>query len=104
MALDNTPNIKRVAADIAGRELSLETGRIAGLAQGAVVVQYGDSMVLTTAIGEEQQRTDSASVRRAMGNLRAVLVNRLRSRDLDEATVHQVVALIDEAAQKIERL
>ena len=56
------------------------------------------------AIGEEQQRTDSASVRRAMGNLRAVLVNRLRSRDLDEATVHQVVALIDEAAQKIERL
>ncbi len=56
------------------------------------------------AIGEEQQRTDRASVRRAMGNLRAVLVNRLRSRDLDEATVHQVVALIDEAAQKIERL
>ena len=58
MTLDNTPNIKRVAADIAGRELSLETGRIAGLAQGAVVVQYGDSMVLTTAIGEQQPRED----------------------------------------------
>lgn len=56
------------------------------------------------AVGEEQQRTDSASVRRAMGNLRAVLMNRLRDRDLDEATLHEIVARIDEAAQKIERL
>src|SRR3546814_16116072 len=56
------------------------------------------------AIGEERQRTDSASVRRAMGNLRQVLMNRLGGRDIDEATLHQLVALIDEAAQKIERL
>ena len=57
-----------------------------------------------TAVGEEHRRTDSASVRRAMGNLRAVLMNRLGGRDLDEATLHDIVALIDEAAQKIERL
>ena len=57
-----------------------------------------------TEIGEERQRTDSASVRRAMGNLKAVLMNRLGERDLDEATLHDIVALIDEAAQKIERL
>ncbi len=56
------------------------------------------------AVGDEQQRTDSASVRRAMGNLRAVLMNRLRDRELDEATLHEIVARIDEAAQKIERL
>lgn len=55
-------------------------------------------------IGEERQRTDSASVRRAMSNLKAVLMNRLGERDLDEATLHDIVALIDEAAQKIERL
>ena len=55
-------------------------------------------------VGDEQQRTDSASVRRAMGNLRAVLMNRLRDRELDEATLHEIVARIDEAAQKIERL
>ena len=55
-------------------------------------------------VGDERQRTDSASVRRAMGNLRAVLMNRLGDRDLDEPTLHAVVALIDEAAQKIERL
>src|SRR3546814_8139850 len=57
-----------------------------------------------TEIGEERQRTDSASVRRAMGNLKAVLMNRLGERDLEEATLHDIVALIDEAAQKIERL
>jgi DNA-binding PadR family transcriptional regulator len=57
-----------------------------------------------TAVGEETQRTDSASVRRAMGNLRQVLMNRLGDRDLDDAALHDIVALIDEAAQKIERL
>ncbi|MGV7121833.1 PadR family transcriptional regulator [Sphingopyxis sp. 550A] len=57
-----------------------------------------------TEVGEERQRTDSASVRRAMGNLRTVLMNRLGDRDIEEATLHDIVALIDEAAQKIERL
>src|SRR3546814_16731027 len=46
------------------------------------------------AIGEERQRTDSASVRRAMGNLRQVLMNRLCGRDIDEATTHHPVAPI----------
>ena len=55
-------------------------------------------------VGEERQRTDSASVRRAMGNLKAVLMNRLGDRDLDEAVLHDIVGLIDDAAQKIERL
>ncbi len=57
-----------------------------------------------TQVGEDTQRTDSASVRRAMGNLRQVLMDRLGDRDLDKAALHDIVALIDEAAQKIERL
>lgn len=57
-----------------------------------------------TALGEDRQKTDVKSVRRAMGNLREVLLNRLRDGDVDETTLHEVVALIDEAAQKIERL
>ena len=57
-----------------------------------------------TAVGEETQRTDPASVRRAMGNLKAVLMNRLGDRDLYNETLHAIVALIDEASQKIERL
>ncbi len=62
------------------------------------------AMARLTAVGEETQRTDSASVRRAMGNLRQVLMDRLSDRDLDKAALHDIVALIDEAAQKIERL
>src|SRR3546814_18326658 len=54
------------------------------------------------AIGEARQRTDSASVRRAMGNLRQVLMNRLGGRDIDAATLPQPVALSAEAAQKIQ--
>lgn len=55
-------------------------------------------------IGEVRQRSDRSSVRRAMGNLRQVLVNRLSAGDADEEAVHTMVALIDEAAQKIEKL
>jgi DNA-binding PadR family transcriptional regulator len=57
-----------------------------------------------SAIGEERQKVDATSIRRAMGNLREVLVNRLDSGEVDDEVLHQVVALLDEAAQKIERL
>src|SRR5579864_1124927 len=39
----------RVTVELAGRTLSMETGRLARQADGAVVVRYGDSMVLVTA-------------------------------------------------------
>ncbi len=57
-----------------------------------------------TAIGEERQKTDATSIRRAMGNLREVLINRLNSGEVDDEVLHRVVALLDETAQKIERL
>lgn len=57
-----------------------------------------------TELGAERARTDSASVRRAMGNLRSVLIHKLGRGDVDKEALQQIVALIDEAAQKIERL
>ena len=78
-----------------------DTGR-AELEANSEIVEA--ALARLTAVGEETQRTDSASVRRAMGNLRQVLMNRLGDRDLDNAALHNIVALIDEAAQKIERL
>ena len=50
--------IKSVSTEINGRTLTLETGRLAGLAMGAVTVRYGDSMVLTTVVGEKEARED----------------------------------------------
>ena len=43
-------NVCKVERQIAGRTLSIETGRIAKQADGAVVVQYGDTVVLVAAV------------------------------------------------------
>ncbi len=40
----------RVEKEIGGKNLSIETGRMARQADGAVVVQYGDTIVLVTAV------------------------------------------------------
>jgi DNA-binding PadR family transcriptional regulator len=55
-------------------------------------------------IGTQRAKTDGAPIRRAMGNLRAVLQNRLSGDDVTADTLHDVAAILDEAAQKIERL
>jgi DNA-binding PadR family transcriptional regulator len=49
-------------------------------------------------------RSDGGPVRRAMGNLRAVLSNRLDHDEVQTETLHEVAAILDEAARKIERL
>jgi DNA-binding PadR family transcriptional regulator len=55
-------------------------------------------------MGAHRAKAEGAPIRRAMGNLRTVLQNRLGQGDVDAETLHQVVAILDEAAQKIERL
>jgi DNA-binding PadR family transcriptional regulator len=54
--------------------------------------------------GAERQRTDGGPIRRAMGNLRQVLHHRLTAEDIDADRLHEVAALLDEVAQRIERL
>jgi DNA-binding PadR family transcriptional regulator len=71
---------KRFAASDEGR---------AHLAENAAVVD--GLFARLAAVGAESERTDGAPIRRAMGNLR-------------QDTLHEVAALLDEAAQKIERL
>ena len=55
-------------------------------------------------MGKQRAKTDGAPIRRAMGNLRAVLQNRLVTDDVTTQTLHDVAAILDEAAQKIERM
>src|SRR5919199_5640809 len=43
-------------AEVGGRELCLEPGRVAGLADGAVLARYGDTVVLTTAVSNRSPR------------------------------------------------
>ena len=54
--------------------------------------------------GQRHSKSGGAPIRRAMGNLAAVLEHRLSREGVEDELVHQVTALIDEAAQKIERL
>ena len=55
-------------------------------------------------LGEARARHSGGPIRRAMGNLRAVLQERLSGSEVDSSTLHDVAAILDEAAQKIERL
>ena len=47
---------------------------------------------------------DGGPIRRAMQNLRTVLMYRLDREDVPADTLHQAAAILDEAAQRIERL
>lgn len=48
--------VTTVSTEIAGRTLSLETGRMANQAHGAVVARYGDTVVLATVLTAPPQR------------------------------------------------
>jgi len=43
-------SICTVSREIGGRTLTLETGRVAKQAHGAVMVRYGETVVLVTAV------------------------------------------------------
>ena len=45
----STDAVKTVSVEIAGKEISFETGKLAKQASGSVVVRQGDTMVLCTA-------------------------------------------------------
>ena len=60
-------------------------------------------MARLSEVGAHRERTESAPIRRAMGNLRQALHDRLGRGDLSQDTLHDFAALIDEVAQKVER-
>lgn len=48
--------IHRQEAVIGGRVMSIETGRVAEQASGAVLVRYGETIILATAVGSDEPR------------------------------------------------
>ena len=55
-------------------------------------------------LASARERTDGGPVRRAMGNLRIVLIDRLDREGVQAETLHEIAGILDEAARKIERL
>jgi DNA-binding PadR family transcriptional regulator len=84
---------KRYAATAAGR---------AHLAEQAELVEL--LIARLTAVGEHRNRSDHRPLRRAMGNLREAVRGRVLQGVDSDQTVHQITAILDEAAQRIERL
>lgn len=56
------------------------------------------------ALGDQRDRAESPPVRRAMGNLHAVLRNRAMAQGFDTQTAHAIADILDDAARRIERL
>ena len=53
---DQERTVGRVAAEIAGRTLTLEAGRLAPLAGGAVLASYGETVLLATVVAADEPR------------------------------------------------
>ncbi len=56
------------------------------------------------ALGAHHARTDAGPIQRAKANLRAAIHHRLGDADVSTETLHAVAAILDDAAQKVERL
>ncbi|WP_418066745.1 PadR family transcriptional regulator [Sphingomonas endolithica] len=99
--LDDMGMIEEQKADGAKKQFAITAAGQALLTEREVEVEA--LFARLAEVGAERQRTDGGPIRRAMGNLRQVLHQRLATED-DADTLHQVAALLDEVAQKIERL
>ena len=53
---DGQQKVARVQMEVAGRTLTLETGRLAPQADGAVLATYGDTVLLATVVGAKEPR------------------------------------------------
>ena len=86
--------------EVAGRRLSFETGRLAEQANGAVLVRYGDSVVLSGSVanaGESQSAFEMAS-KLAGGD--AKVVNGLTIRGRDQIMLRVTVAEVQRVGVK----
>lgn len=55
-------------------------------------------------LGADRSRHEAGPLRRAMGNLRQAVRDRVMRGDLPPERLHDIAALLDEVAQKVERL
>jgi len=55
-------------------------------------------------LGSDERKAGGAPIKRAVGNLLSALWHRATREDMNEEGLHEIAAILDEAAQKIERL
>ncbi|HQK88014.1 MAG TPA: polyribonucleotide nucleotidyltransferase, partial [Acidobacteriota bacterium] len=52
--------IYRASVEIGGRELTIETGRLAKQANGAALIRYGDTVIMATACAATKPRENAS--------------------------------------------
>jgi len=100
--LQEMGQIEEAAAEGARRPFAITPAGTEHLASRQKEVE--ELFARLTQLGNASERTDGGPVRRAMQNLRTVLHDRFERDTLKGETLHQIAAILDEAAQKIERL
>lgn len=90
------------AEDGKRRQVALTDSGRAELASGQALADTAFARL--AALASEAARTDAGPVRRAMTNLKTALGERLGRDPADGEVAFAIAALLDEAAQKIERL
>ncbi len=94
--------IEEVAAEGSRKQFSITAAGSAHLAENHdVVEQLIDRL---GKLGADENGADHAPIARALENLQSVIRHRLMRSDASVNSIHDAAALIDEAAQKIERL
>lgn len=101
--LEDTGMIASVETDGARKAFRITD---AGLAELAEKRDEADALLsrLSEAGEDREQRAGGPQIGRAVGNLMAAMAHRLASGEIDAEFKHRVAEILDEAAQKIERL
>lgn len=101
--LEDTGLIASVETDGARKAFRITDAGVAELAEKR---EETDALLarLSDAGEEREQRAGGPQIGRAVGNLMAAMAHRLASGETDAEFKHKVAEILDEAAQKIERL
>jgi DNA-binding PadR family transcriptional regulator len=94
--------IQESAADGARKAFAVTPEGEAHLAERAEEVEA--LFARLTGAGEGRRRAGGRPIQRSVGNLLSALWHRVTAEDMGEDRLHEIAAILDEAAQKIERL
>jgi DNA-binding PadR family transcriptional regulator len=100
--LDEMGLIEEQKAEGAKKQFAITDEGTAHLEENAEQVEA--LMARLAEMGAARAKGDRAPIKRAVGNLMAVLANRFFHGEMDDEMLHKVAAILDETAQKIERL
>ena len=100
--LDDMELIAEQKAEGAKKSFAITEAGAAHLAEHAEQVEA--LFARLSQLASMQAQTDGGPIRRAMGNLRTVLQNRLHAEGVEADALHEIADILDEAARRIERL